>query len=509
MSSEIAAIQDAERKSVLVYLLSHSEDEEVSEAISKHLRPIIRDFPAKIELNSDFNIRTGAEIEQHKKQLFEADIVLALISSDFIDDNKLDVRTQPVFDRHYKKQTVMIPVLVRNCMWKKTAYAELQVLPRNYQPLNNKQFWNSRDDALVAVVDDIYDSLNQLVQSGGVQPSSTDAAKPRPDPAFTSETAENRTALLPSTPQETAQSTTEQRLLPTEEKAFDISGISKAPGGAPEIGSPISVDWRKKHYRFVILKRGITLLLDYVINLGIVLILTILVLAAGTFFFSVKDEEGEVLTLLFGFALLLSSLVTHLIICPMMESSRWCGTFGKIIMRIQITDRDGNRITFRRAFLRNVKRTVVSWILPFCFIRQIVRFRKTKKLFHDEWSGTVIGERLARVKNPKSAESGEANAAGKKGALLTGLKLRRMRARLEAHPQDLTTRERDFGQAAMPPSASGIWPRPASRRQQRWSCQLPHHPSCRPPAKRNRLHRTGYNRPRRNSQQRRTVPRLP
>jgi len=71
MNSEIAAIQDAKRRSVLVYLLSADEDQEVSKEISKHLKPIIRDFPAKIELDSDFDILGGADGEQHKKQLFE------------------------------------------------------------------------------------------------------------------------------------------------------------------------------------------------------------------------------------------------------------------------------------------------------------------------------------------------------------------------------------------------------------------------------------------------------
>jgi hypothetical protein len=43
----------------------------------------------------------------------------------------------------------------------------------------------------------------------------------------------------------------------------------------------------------------------------------------------------------------------------------------------------------------------------------------------------------------------EATPANKKGALLTGLKLSRMRAWLETRPQDLTPQERNFGQASI------------------------------------------------------------
>jgi uncharacterized RDD family membrane protein YckC len=332
-------------------------------------------------------------------------------------------------------------------MWKDTPFARLDVLPRNLWPLTNTQFWNSRDDALTAVMTDIYSSLNQLVQSGGVQLSSTDAAKPRPDTAFTSKPAENQAALLHSTPQEAARSTTEQRVLAAQEKdASDISRVSEVTGSAAEAGSPISVDWRKKYYRKVVLKRGAAYLIDSIITYIIALIVIfVTAFASWAIFDDTFVEVNMGLLSVFGFG------VTFFIICPMMESSRWRGTFGKIIMRIQITDRDGNRITFWRAFLRNVTRAMfpIIYLTVLGFIWQIVRFRKTKKLFHDEWSGTVIGERLAGVKTPRLAVSREANPADKKGALLTGLKLSRMRARLEAHPQDLTTQERDFGQATI------------------------------------------------------------
>jgi uncharacterized RDD family membrane protein YckC len=397
MSSAIEAMQDAKRSSILVYLLSAPEDQKVSEQISKHLRGIIRDFPAKIELDSDFNTLGGTDREKHKKQLFEADIVLALISSDFISDDDVYDRTKQVIERHNNKQTVIIPLLVRNCMWKTTPFALLEVLPRNYQPLNNKQFWNSPDDALTAVVDDIYSSLNELMRSGGVQLPPTDAAKPRPDPAYTSETAENQTALLLSTPQEAAQSTTERRVPAAEEKASNISGSPEVPGGAGEVGSPISVDWRKKYYGKVVLKRGAALFIDYFLTFAIAGIVIMVAVFASSMIFEVGDDD-EMLQVLFGFG------VTYFIICPMMESSRWRGTFGKMIMRIQITDRDGNRITFWRAFMRNLLRTLVFFV--YCYtvvglIWQIISFIKTKRLFHDKWSGTVIGEKLARAKTSR------------------------------------------------------------------------------------------------------------
>ncbi|MGO8055892.1 hypothetical protein, partial [Rhizobium leguminosarum] len=36
--------------------------------------------------------------------------------------------------------------------------------PKNQQPLNNKQFWNSEDDALTEVVNDIYKAINDFTK---------------------------------------------------------------------------------------------------------------------------------------------------------------------------------------------------------------------------------------------------------------------------------------------------------------------------------------------------------
>jgi uncharacterized RDD family membrane protein YckC len=79
-----------------------------------------------------------------------------------------------------------------------------------------------------------------------------------------------------------------------------------------------------------------------------------------------------------------------------MESSKWRATLGKRLLKLQITDKKGNPITFSRALGRNILRTIVgySFILIVPVIVQLISFNNTKKLFHDQLSNTVIGERL-------------------------------------------------------------------------------------------------------------------
>lgn len=169
MSNSTIAVE--ERK-IQVYFLVAPEDQAVSEDIAKHLAPIINSSETPIEVNSDFNIPGGADIEKHKKRLFDADIVLALISVDFINNDDIYNRNQRVIERYNNRETVMIPILVRNFMWRATPFVSLPVLPKNLQPLNNKKFWNSQDDAVMAVVGEIFHLIKELaeVESKVAQP---------------------------------------------------------------------------------------------------------------------------------------------------------------------------------------------------------------------------------------------------------------------------------------------------------------------------------------------------
>src|SRR5215211_1922926 len=161
---------NAPDRTIQVYFLAAPEDQDVCEVIRKYLKPIIRSSKIPIEVNSDFNIPSGEDTEKYKERLFEADIVLALISQDFISNDDTYNRNQKVSERHNKHEAIIIPILVRNCMWKKTPFVDMNILPKSLQPLNNKQYWNSPDDAVTTVVEDIYASIDELTHAYAMQP---------------------------------------------------------------------------------------------------------------------------------------------------------------------------------------------------------------------------------------------------------------------------------------------------------------------------------------------------
>ena len=274
---------------ILVYVLADTNDQAISDAILKHLKPIVRDFPLPIEIDSDFSAPPGADRERYQARLLEANIVLALISSDFIDNDALYARNQLVMDRHNRGQTVMIPVLIRNCMWKRTPFARLNVLPRNYQPLNNRQYWNSQDDAIMAVVEDIDRSLNELARQGAIEIAPAPAAA---GPAPASAAARPRAAVSPRpTTAATPTPASKPAAAATPSKPANLGeqlalaaatiGVSSSSAGSaqPETAPAAAQgDWRRSYYWGAFWKRGLALFLDYLLS-GVVMVAALLAAA--------------------------------------------------------------------------------------------------------------------------------------------------------------------------------------------------------------------------------------
>ncbi len=337
------------KNSIKVYFLSAPEDEHMSRAIDKHLSTIRFSAPRPIEILGDFKMLAGDDVSKYSEQLFTADIVLAFISVDFLNNDNCYARIKKVIANHNNRKTILLPILARNCMWKATPFASLPLLPKNHQPLNNKQFWNSEDDALTEVVNDIYNSINQFTK----QPS-------------------------PDRPHE------------------------------PQIVLPkLQVDWRNNYLWIVFWKRVAASLIDGVI-IGVPLFIFFFV----AIFSSLQNDNdyynygtpsaATAASTIFYYIIM---VVIQIVIYAIMESSSWRGTPGKKIMKLQITDNAGNPISFSKSVIRNIIKLLISafagvggGILFFLYmIAQIISYAKTKKFFHDQLSNTIIGERLTNT----------------------------------------------------------------------------------------------------------------
>jgi uncharacterized RDD family membrane protein YckC len=74
-----------------------------------------------------------------------------------------------------------------------------------------------------------------------------------------------------------------------------------------------------------------------------------------------------------------------------MESSTYQATVGKIALGIQVTDLNGNRVSFGRALGRNLSKILSALILYIGFI--MAAFTERKQGLHDMIAGTLVVKR--------------------------------------------------------------------------------------------------------------------
>lgn len=144
-------MQDASFPLSLFYCYAH-EDVAFCVELDKHLAMLKR--LKWIQSWSDYDILAGTEtqkiIDDH---LGTADLVLLLISADFIDsDYCYSAGMQKALARHQAGEAIVIPILVRYVEWEQTPLATLQALPREGLPVTS---WDNPDEAWTEIAAEI------------------------------------------------------------------------------------------------------------------------------------------------------------------------------------------------------------------------------------------------------------------------------------------------------------------------------------------------------------------
>jgi tetratricopeptide (TPR) repeat protein len=149
----------------LFYSYSH-KDETLKDKLVTHLAVLKRQ--GLIEEWNDRQIGAGdewkGEIDEH---LEEADIVLLLVSPDFIaSDYCYDIEMTRALARHDGGDARVIPVILkRTPRWTKTPFGKLQALPNDGAPVTGRK-WKNQGEAL----GDIADGIAAVVEELGIVP---------------------------------------------------------------------------------------------------------------------------------------------------------------------------------------------------------------------------------------------------------------------------------------------------------------------------------------------------
>lgn len=150
----------ADNQAIKVFFSYAKEDEELRNELAKHLKLLER--KKVIKAWSDHDIKGGneqnAEIE---KQLNTAQIILLLISPDFIFSEELWERdVKRAMQRREAKEARVIPIILREVEWHDTPFGKLQALPKNAEPVTN---WANRDQAFTDIAKGIRRVIEEVL----------------------------------------------------------------------------------------------------------------------------------------------------------------------------------------------------------------------------------------------------------------------------------------------------------------------------------------------------------
>jgi tetratricopeptide (TPR) repeat protein len=153
------------REKMRLFFCYAHEDESFLKNLKVYLSPLQRQ--GLIETWYDRDISAGAvwerEIDIH---LNEADVILLLISPDFINsDYCYGIEMKRAVERHDSGEAHTIPIILRPTDWMNTPFKKLQALPKNGKPITSGRRKHDRDQYFLEVIEGIREAI-ETVKNG-------------------------------------------------------------------------------------------------------------------------------------------------------------------------------------------------------------------------------------------------------------------------------------------------------------------------------------------------------
>ncbi|OWY19047.1 toll/interleukin-1 receptor domain-containing protein [Sphingobacteriales bacterium UPWRP_1] len=164
---------------VNVFIAFSPADTALKDELEEHLTILQRQgvinvwHNQKIEAGQDFG-------EIQAQALQNAQIILLLISSDFLaSDNAYENEVLKALERHKQGQARVIPVILRDCIWKTGALGQLAPLPQGAIPVTE---WDNPDSAFKNIASEIQKIVARFTLQNGawVYEQNPDSAGSKP-----------------------------------------------------------------------------------------------------------------------------------------------------------------------------------------------------------------------------------------------------------------------------------------------------------------------------------------
>lgn len=151
----------------IFFSYSHN-DEALRNELEKHLSSLKRE--GLIQTWHDRRIIAGDDLDiSIDEHMEEADIILLLVSADFIASDYCYTREMNrALERHAQREARVIPVILRQCDWQNTPIGKLLATPPDGRPVTR---FTDLDEGFTAVAKDVRRALTEIGASGSAFPA--------------------------------------------------------------------------------------------------------------------------------------------------------------------------------------------------------------------------------------------------------------------------------------------------------------------------------------------------
>lgn len=161
-----------------VFLSYAAEDTQSAQELEKHLSTL--QLQGLITWYTSMQVPGGARWRENiALHLNTAQIILLLVSPNFLASDYTYDEIQQALKRHDAKEALVIPIILRPTAWEGTPLGKLQVLPRGGKPMTK---WNSSDVAFLEVARGIRQAIEEIISNPSMAKSTTYKKAPN-DPA--------------------------------------------------------------------------------------------------------------------------------------------------------------------------------------------------------------------------------------------------------------------------------------------------------------------------------------
>ncbi|HET8962973.1 MAG TPA: TIR domain-containing protein [Chitinophagales bacterium] len=135
-----------------IFISYAHEDELFKDKLVKHLSGLTRN--GEINLWTDTVIVPGQEWDNEiKNALHQADIILFLVSADFMASNYIHtIEIENAIAKHNSGEIIIVPVIIRSCDFRSLPLKKFQALPKGNVPVTK---WSDEDEAFLNIVEGI------------------------------------------------------------------------------------------------------------------------------------------------------------------------------------------------------------------------------------------------------------------------------------------------------------------------------------------------------------------